>query len=92
MKYIIQEYQTDAQGNTLIVTPEQRNDYFEAESVFYYKLSFAATSDLDKHTVKMENNEGETILLKCYTAEEKAAKRALDNPPAEEEQEGGGSE
>lgn len=90
MKYIIQEYQTDAQGNTLIVTPEQRNDYFEAESVFYYKLSFAATSDLEKHTVLMMTNEGETLLQKCYTAEEKAAKRAQDNPP--EPQEGGGSE
>ena len=92
MKYIIQEYQTDNEDTTLIVTPEQRNDYFEAESVFYFILSFAATSDLTKHTVLMMTNEGETLLLKCYTAEEKAAKRAQDNPPAEGEQEGGGSE
>ena len=87
MKYIIQEYQTNNEDTTLIVTPEQRNDYYEAESVFYYKLSFAATSDLKKHTVIMMTNEGETLLQKCYTAEEKAAKRAQDNPPAQNEQE-----
>lgn len=84
MKYIIHEYQTDAEGNTIIVAPEQRNDYYEAESVFYYKMSFAAVSNKAKHTVKMETNEGETLLVKCYTAEEKAAKRALDNPPPPE--------
>lgn len=87
MKYIVQEYQTNAEGQTAIVTPEQRDDYFEAESVFYYKLAAAAVSNLAKHTVQMETNEGQQLLVKCYTAEEKAAKRAQDNPP---EAEGGG--
>lgn len=92
MKYIINEYQTDAQGNTTIVTPEQRDDYFEAESVFYYKLSFAAVSDQEKHTVELETNEGQQILVKCYTAEEKAAIRARDQvqPEQQPEPEGGG--
>lgn len=89
MKYIVQEYQTNDQGVTAIVAPEQRDDYFEAESVFYYKLAAAAVSTLAKHTVQLETNEGQQILVKCYTAEEKAAKRAQDNPPA---QEGGGEE
>ena len=92
MKYIIQEYQTDAEGNTAIVTPEQRNDYFEAESVFYTKLAAAAISTLARHTVQMETNEGQQLLIKCYTAEEKAAMRARDQGQPEEqtEPEGGG--
>ena len=89
MKYIINEYQTDSQGNTQIVTPEQRDDYFEGESVFYYKLSFAAVSDLAKHTVQMLDNTGNIILTKCYTAEEKAATRARDQVQ-QNEPEGGG--
>lgn len=89
MKYIVNEYQTDEQGNTIIVPPEQRDDYYDAESVFYYKMSFAAVSTKAKHTVQMIDNEGNQLLTKCYTAEEKAAKRAQDNPPV---QEGGASE
>ena len=69
MKYIIHEYQTDDQGNTAIVTPEQRDDYYEAESVFYLKMSAAAVSTLAKHTVELETNEGQQLLVKCYTAE-----------------------
>ena len=92
MKYIIHEYQTDDQGNTAIVTPEQRDDYYEAESVFYLKMSAAAISTLAKHTVELETNEGQQLLVKCYTAEEKAAMRARDQEQPEEqtEPEGGG--
>ena len=92
MKYIVNEYQTDDQGNTAIVTPEQRDDYYEAESVFYLKMSAAAISALAKHTVEMETNEGQQILVKCYTAEEKAAMRSRDQrqPEKQTEPEGGG--
>lgn len=89
MKYIVNEYQTDDQGNTAIVSPEQRDDYFEAESVFYYKLAAAAVSPLAKHTVEMETNEGQQLLVKCYTAEEKEAMRARDQAQPEEPEGGG---
>ena len=96
MKYIIHEYQTDDQGNTAIVTPEQRNDYYEAESVFYFKLAAAAISTLAKHTVELETNEGQQLLVKCYTEEEKAEMRARDRGQTDQqteqqtEPEGGG--
>ena len=89
MKYIINEYQTNDQGVTAIVNPEQRDDYYEAESVFYYKLAAAAVSMLAKHTVEMETNEGQQLLVKCYTAEEKAAMRARDQAQPEEAEGGG---
>lgn len=65
-KYIISEFQTNAEGVTAFIPPEQRDDRNEAESVFYLKLAYAATSNVPIHTVILDTNDGFRIDAKSY--------------------------
>ena len=59
MPYIILEMQTDAEGNVAIPTPiNAREDYNEAQSVFFYLASIAAVSSVPQHTVMLIENNG----------------------------------
>lgn len=66
MKYIIQEMQTNAEGTTAFVPPEQRDNRNEADSVFYARASAAAVSSVPVHTVTLETNEGFQLNQICY--------------------------
>lgn len=67
MKYIINEYQSqDESSATAIVTPQQTNDYYEAESIYYDKLSKAAVSTVPYHAVTLEQFDGFRLMEKCY--------------------------
>ena len=67
MKYIINEYQSqDESSATAIVTPQQTNDYYEAESIYYAKLSAAAISTVPYHTITLEQFDGFRLMQKCY--------------------------
>ena len=72
MKYIIQEMQTNAAGVTAFVTPEQKNDKNQAESVYYSRCASAAISEVPVHTVTLETNEGFQMMAKCYRHGEEA--------------------
>ena len=66
MNYVIIEGQT-TNGTTAIVTPAVYSDRIEAEAVFLEKCAAARRSGLDKHFVKLLDDEGNKIALKCYT-------------------------
>ena len=67
MKYIINEYQSqDESSATAIGTPLQTNDYYEAESIYYAKLSAAAISTVPYHTITLEQFDGFRLMQKCY--------------------------
>ena len=66
MKYIIQELQTNAEGTTAFVPPEQKDNRNEADSVFYARASAAAISSVPIHTVTLETNEGFQLNQICY--------------------------
>ena len=63
MNYIIIEMQT-SNGTTGILT-EQRSDWFEALSVYFTKLSYAAISAVEVHSVVMLSDEGDEIMHYC---------------------------
>lgn len=75
MEYIIHEYQTNAAGDTDIVTPEQRNDYYEALSIFLYKKSVAANSTVEIHSGELVAKNGDQLDKFCFTMEEKRRAR-----------------
>ena len=64
--YVINEYQTDAAGNTAIVTPATSNDTNEAESIFYTRVAAAAISNVPVHAVTLETAEGFQVKTACY--------------------------
>lgn len=66
MKYIINEMQTNAEGQTAFVPPAQEDDRNQAESVYYTRLAAAAISSVPIHTVTLETNEGFQLDRKCY--------------------------
>lgn len=63
--YIIQEMQTTG-GVTSLLEAETRTDHNEAESVFYLKVSYAATSTVEVHTVVLYDEHGNQLLRKFY--------------------------
>lgn len=58
--YIIQEMQTTG-GVTSLLEAETRTDHNEAESVFYLKVSYAAVSQVEVHTVIMYDEHGNVL-------------------------------
>ena len=63
--YIIQEIQT-TKGVTTLLPAETRMDRNEADSVFYMKISYAASSAIDVHTIIMFDEHGNIIEQKFY--------------------------
>ena len=66
-KYIIQEIQTDAEGNVALLPAVVKNSRNEGESEYYIKLGYAAISEVYIHSVIMYNQDGTPILYGCYT-------------------------
>lgn len=66
-RYIIQEIQTDAEGNVSLLPPIVKNTRNEGESEYYIKLGYAAISDVAIHSVIMYNQGGTPILYGGYT-------------------------
>ena len=66
MKYIILEAQTDGNGQTAFLPPEQANSEQEADSIYYAKRSAAAVSQVPLHTVYYLDWEGNLIESKLY--------------------------
>lgn len=64
--YIIQEIQTDAQGNISFVAPVTKATQAEAESEYYIKLGYAAISQVAVHAVIMYTDEGFPVMHGCY--------------------------
>lgn len=58
--YIIQEYQTDANGDTAIVTPvkKSKDKWGEAQNAFYQACAYAAISAVAIHTVCLTDEVG----------------------------------
>ena len=79
-KFIVQELQTDAQGNTVLLPAELKETFDEAASVFYYKCGFAVVSTVPIHTVITYTDEGFAIpeLKKCF-------KHPVEETPVESE-------
>jgi hypothetical protein len=64
--YIIQEIQTDAQGNVSMLPAVTRATQNEAESEFHIRLGYAAISAVAVHAVTMYTNEGFPLMHGCY--------------------------
>ena len=65
MKYIITEMQTDAEGVTAFLE-DQKDNMYEAESVYFTKLASAAISNVPLHTVVLMTNDGFQLDHKSY--------------------------
>ena len=66
-KYIVQEIQTDINGNVALLPAIVKNSRNEGESEYYIKLGYAAISEVYIHSVIMYNQDGTPILYGCYT-------------------------
>lgn len=64
--YLVNEYQTDAQGNVAALPVVQKATQNEAESEFHIKLGYAAISSVPVHAVTLETEEGFQIMRGCY--------------------------
>lgn len=64
--YIIQEIQTDAQGNVAMLPAVIRATQNEAESEYHIKLGYAAISNVAVHAVTMYANDGFPLMHGCY--------------------------
>ena len=60
--YIIQEMQTDANGNVAFVPPVSKATRMEAESEYHIKAGYAAISSVPVHTVMCYTEEGFQVL------------------------------
>ena len=67
--YIIQEIQTDAQGNVSLLPAVTKATQNEAESEFHIRLGYAAISAVAVHAVTMYTNEGFPLMHGCYRHE-----------------------
>lgn len=74
MNYIIIETQT-TNGVTAVVQPVVKDNFYDAEQEYHYKLSFAAVSTVPIHAVTMITERGNVVKHECYvhTAEEENA-------------------
>ena len=64
--YIINEYQTDLNNHTAIVTPATEADAKNALSVFYTRCASAAVSAVPYHTVTLEYHNGNQIKCELF--------------------------
>lgn len=64
--YIIQEIQTDAQGNVAMLPAVIKATQNEAESEYHIKLGYAAISNVAVHAVTMYANDGFPVMHGCY--------------------------
>ena len=64
-KYVVQEMQYDG-TNMAMLPPVLKDTRNEADSAFYSILSFAAVSDVKRHTVIMYTDQGFLIMAKSY--------------------------
>ena len=65
--YIVLEIQKNLDGTGAIVAPIPTfNDKLEAESCFHSKLASAAISQVPVHTVRVEDDDGNTIRTETY--------------------------
>ena len=69
MNYVIIEMQTNAQGQTSIVTPATYDNAIAAESDFLMKCAYARQSGLPCHSVTLIDQTGKQIARKAYTAD-----------------------
>lgn len=67
MNYIVIEMQTNAQGQTAIVTPAVYSDAVQAEAAFLEKCMYARLSGLPVHSVSLLDQEGKQIARKSFT-------------------------
>lgn len=65
-KYIVQEIQTDVQGNVSLLPPVVKDTRNEAESEYYIKLGYAAISEVPLHSVIMYTYSGAPIMYNGY--------------------------
>ena len=63
--FIILELQSN-KDSTAIVTPVKKANRNEALSAYYQALSSAAISSVQKHTVMIVDEEGNTVESKCF--------------------------
>ena len=66
-KYIVQEIQTDINGNVTLLPAIVKSTRNEGESEYHIKLGYAAISDIAVHSVIMYNQDGTPILHGCYS-------------------------
>ena len=64
--YIIQEIQTDAQGNVAMLPAVIKATQNEAESEYHIKLGYAAISNVAVHAVTMYANDGFPLMHGGY--------------------------
>lgn len=77
--YIIQEYQTDSNGNVAVVTPVEQANWFDALSVYHQKLMYAALAENIMIVVILCDNNGTE-----YKKEIVNKLNSNDSPPVEE--------
>ena len=65
--YIVQELQVQTNGTVTFVPPTQHATREEADHAYYYAVSFAAVSDVPRHTVLMYNEEGNILTAHSYS-------------------------
>ena len=63
--YIIIEMQTNG-DTTNVVTPVVKTNFFEAEQEYHLKLSYAAVSNVEIHSVTMLNAKGNKVESKYF--------------------------
>ena len=63
--YILIEMQTE-NGSTALLPALTYTDRNQAESAFYQKLSYAAVSEVDVHTVILMDEHGNTLKREFY--------------------------
>ena len=64
--YIINEYQTDLENHTAVVTPATEAENKNALSVFYSRCASAAVSSVPYHTVTLEYHNGNVIESRMF--------------------------
>jgi len=70
MNYLIIEMQTNAQGQTAIVTPSVYSDPIQAEAAFLQTCAYARQSGLPMHSVVLLGQDGKAVARKCFIANE----------------------
>ena len=63
--YTVIELQTNG-GTTTALTPVTKTTRDDAEQEYHLKLSYAAVSQVEIHSVVLLNAEGKTLKSECY--------------------------
>ena len=69
MNYILIEMQTNAQGQTAIVTPATYANAINAEAAFLEKCAYARLSGLPCHSVLLIDQTGKQVARKSFVTE-----------------------